>query len=280
MALITDQKWPQFSQDERTYPDLVAESPWERLEPLVTPDQIRDRHLWGLPLVSYFPDPRTGKVSAITNEQIKDWIDMKISLIEERAHITIAPSLVDMPYPFDRNEYKSHGYCSLPKRPLSSLISLQVCTADNSIFFDVPLKWIVTSYLVRGQISIQPYGVVSYPTAAIPAAPPFLSFLTTLGWSPQLWRVKATAGFPNMLLPKFLNWLIGIMTAIEILSQLQATYAFGQSGSLSIDGLSQSSSGPGPQAYAGRIQELDQEKEKLLRHLRSFAGMAIFSSTV
>lgn len=280
MADLSSQKFPQFSPDGTIYPDLVRESPWGRLEPLVTAQQVRDRHLFGLPLVSFFPDPGTHLVQRVTDAQLDTWVDQQVVLLEELSGCTVAPSEVDAGYPFDRVEYQSYGYMQLPKRPVSSLLSLQVAAANFATVFDVPLDWISTPYLVRGQLNIQPMGVLAAPLALAPNAQPFLLYTMRLQFIPAFWRVRYVAGFRDMMLPKFVNWLIGVMTAIEVLRQLQATYAWGQSGSLGIDGLSQSSSGPGPQAYGARIQAMEAERDTLIRKFKKFCGLALLSSTI
>jgi len=83
------------------------------------------------------------------------------------------------------------------------------------------------------------------------------------------------AGFRDFLVPDFVNDLIGLTAAIEILSQLGATYAWMTGGSLGIDGLSQSSSGPGPQVFATRIGELKERQAKLMKKFRNFGGMSL-----
>jgi hypothetical protein len=236
--------------------------------------------LFGIPLVSLFPDPLTNKVQKLTDAQIADWIDQQVTILEDLSGCVIAPSEIDTSYPFDRVEYQSYGYMQLPKRPVSALLHLTVTDSAFRTVFEVPLEWVSTPYMVRGQINIQPLGAYASPLAVAPSASPFLLGTTRLVWIPSFWRVRYVAGFKDMLLPKSINWLIGLMTAAEVLRQLQSTYAFGQSGSLGIDGMSQSSSGPGPQAYAPRISALEAEIKKLIRKLRALCGMALLSSTV
>lgn len=65
----------------------------------------------------------------------------------------------------------------------------------------------------------------------------------------------------------------------DALSLLGATYAFAQGGSLGIDGLSQSSSGPGAQVFAQRLADLAVVQEKLLRKFRKLCGMALVSGS-
>ena len=77
-------------------------------------------------------------------------------------------------------------------------------------------------------------------------------------------------------MPRVINEIIGINAALEILSLLQATNK-SQSYSLSVDGLSQSSTTPGPQVYQARIDFLLKKKDGLVKKIKNTYGGQIFT---
>ena len=83
----------------------------------------------------------------------------------------------------------------------------------------------------------------------------FLSVMDGLNWVPAYWQINYTAGLSNRegSVPAIVNELIGCIAAIAILSEIAPLFFF-TSQSQSQDGISQSSSGPGPRIYELRIE--------------------------
>src|SRR6185369_13911889 len=105
----------------------------------------------------------------------------------------------------------------------------------------------------------------------------FLSILGNRQWIPAYWKITYTSGFKDGMVPRVINELISTIAAMEILSQLAATYARVQSHSLGIDGLSQSVSTPGPAVFQVRIQELTDKRKALVGKIRAKYGTKLFS---
>ena len=68
--------------------------------------------------------------------------------------------------------------------------------------------------------------------------------------------------------PIVVNDVIGMNAAIALLSSKQSSFKY-QSTSISQDGISQSASGPGPQTYVKRIEDLTMRRDKMLKKIRS-----------
>lgn len=267
------------------FPPQVVQSQHAHLEPLITPTQLRDRHLFGIPLVSGIKDPLTGRAAVMTDEKLLDIILGAVSQAEVETHLDIMPVQRSEKHPWDRNDYLAFGYFRLEHRPVSALQKIEVSPPDNSSIFIVPLEWIEVARLAYGQVNIIPLlvamtssgGVVQATTAG---ASVFLAIFSDRMWLPDFWRIEYTSGFPDGQMPRIINELIGTIAAIEVLSQLAATYAHATSTSLGIDGLSQGVSGPGPQRYKLRIDELEAKRKTLKNKVKTIYGLKIFSGQV
>lgn len=265
------------------FPDNALETTWNRLEPLVTPEKVKARHLFGIPLVSAMKDPLSGKAQVYTDDMIRDTIDRAVSMVEEEVGIDIFPTQQNEKQAFDRNEYESFGYFRLHRRPIASIEKLSITPPSGGDIYVIPLEWVETAYMHRGQINLIPLGnSIAYGTPADVGSGGAL-FLNVLGnqpWIPAFWQVTYTSGYPDGLVPKYVNELIGTVAAMEVLSSLAATYAKSTSHSLGIDGLSQSVSTPGPQLFKVRYEELQEKQKKLVKKLRTEYGLNIFSGNV
>ena len=266
------------------------ETSWPDLEPLVTPEQIRSRHLFGIPLYSGIKDPVTGKRQEFVDAMIMDEIQGAVSDAELETHIDIFPRKYTESQPFDRAEYQSFGYFRLEHRPVYTIDKITVRTSNGIDVFTVPLQWVHTGQLVHGAVGLIPmgvaltgtgdpnsFGVVGGQTAGGAA---FLAILGNQPWISSFWLTNYSAGFVDGALPRPVNELIGVIAAMRILSLLAATHAKTTSASVGIDGLSQGQSGPGPQIFSQRLQELAERRKTYVKKLKTMFGLNIFSGNV
>jgi hypothetical protein len=96
---------------------------------------------------------------------------------------------------------------------------------------------------------------------------------------PAFWVADVITGFPENQIPTPINELIGITAAIELLSKVSPLFKV-NSQSISHDGLSQSVSGPGSQIFAGRIAELKEKKNRLVRQVKHIYYASVFVSNI
>lgn len=261
--------------------DDAIESEWNRIEPLITPTQLQNRHLFGIPLVSAMKDPITNRAMVMTPEMLKDVIDRAVSMLEIDTGVDIFPTRVQEKHPFDRHEFESWGYLRVKRRPVATIDKLTITPASGVDVFEVPQSWIETAYLPTGQINLVPILVNQGATGASATGNIlFLQLLQARPWMPALWLVEYTSGFPNGQIPRIVNELIGVYAAIEVLSLLGSTYAKSTGHSLGIDSMSQSVSTPGPQLFETRIAMLKEKRTGLIGKMRSLFGTKLFSSTV
>lgn len=281
MADLTDSK----SNLGDIFPVGGGETTWQRTEPLVTPSDLRDYYLFGIPLVSGIKDPFTGKPQIITDPQLNKFIDKAVSTVEAETGLFIFPVQFEEKLPFDKCEYESFGFFRMVNRPISTLQSITVNLSNNTDIYQVPIEWVETALLARGQINIIPLTVAM--TGGNPAVPvgsavgaTFMAILGNSNWISSFWKFVYIAGYPDGKVPKMINTIIGLTAAIDILSQLAPTYGRTASASLSLDGASQSVSGPGPQLFKTRIDEMEEKKKMLVNKLKKIYGMGIISSNV
>jgi hypothetical protein len=268
------------------FPDGAIESPWTRTEPLITAVALQNNQLWGLPLVSGMKDPITGRAQVITVDMLQEYIDDAVALAELETSLTIFPLVVEKKLPWDPQDYKSFGYMKLPDRPIATIESLTVNMSNNDDIYVVPLEWVETANLRWGQLNVIPLTIAltngrptAIPTTAGGAV--LLSvFQNSSMWVPSFWKVRYTAGFPNGAIPKVVNDLIGTIAAMEVLSRLAATYGKSSGSSLSIDGMSQSVSTPGPEIFTKRLKDLEDKRAKLVKKIRNLYHLGMFANNV
>lgn len=266
------------------YPVGTLETTWRHLEPLLDVDQLRTRYLAGVPLISQLPDPVTRKLVRITDEGLRDIIEGAVGEVETSAHMRIMPAQIRERHPFDRVEFEAFGYFRLKQRPISSIEQLAIVGSDGTNFWEVPPAWVETGNMAQGQINILPlapaHASAAYTGAAGgPNAMIYMTLLSRLGHIPAYWDVRYTVGFPDGCVPRVVNDAIGTAAAIQVLSMLSSTY-MKSSQSLGIDGMSQSTSGPGPQQFTQRINELQEDLKRKVKKLKVMVGQSLFSGNV
>jgi len=266
------------------WPTNTIDTPYQQLEPLITPDKLRIRHLFGIPLVSRIKDPTTGKAAVMTNDMLADYIDRAVNEAEIESSVDIMPRKNRVKLPFDRPEYEAFMYVKLPRRPVWSVDKVTVTPSNGVDVLELPLDWCETAGLPAGQLNLIPLTLAITSGSTVPAVSAggsiFLSIFGHRPWLPFFFQVEFSSGFPDGVLPQMLNEYIGTIAAMNILSSLAATWAQNTSTSLGIDGLSQSISTPGPQLYKVRLEELAEKRKMLRGKIKAWSGQKLFSGNV
>jgi hypothetical protein len=265
--------------------DHNTQQSWDRSAALITPEQLRLKHCFGIPLVSAMRDPITQKNMVMTDPMIEEMIDDAAARIELETGITVFPQQFTEKPAFDSHEYNSFMYFRTKHRPVMSIEMINVTPSNEIDIFEIPIDWVETGNLHQGQINVIPMTIAlnkqgGIATTASANGGAFLQIFGYRNWIPAFWKIKYTAGFPSGKVPKVVNDLIGVVASMEILSMLAATNAKSQGSSLSIDGLSQSVSTPGPEVYTRRLKDLAEKRHMLTKKLKSWAGVTLFTSNV
>lgn len=245
----------------------------KRCEPILTPEKLRSRFLKGVSLVMPNGD-------VITDEDLKDKIMLAINEAELLLNMTINRESFKQKVPMDRSLYHSYVHVRAEHGPIISLEKLAIVAANGSNIFEIPADWIESANFAKRLINVIPllasYGVnqLSGSTTSTNSGIAFLTIMGGLGWVPAYWEIEYTAGMSAKegQVPVVVNELIGILAAIDTLSMIAQTNIW-TSQSLSQDGISQSSSGPGPAVYRTRLEELETKKKDVIKKLKGiFTG--------
>ncbi len=265
----------------------VVESAWRRTEPLLTPGQLVSRYLVGIPLMSGTKNPDTGKPDRITPAMLTDYIEGAMSDAETMCHIELMPAQIDERHPFDPQEFQSQGYLRLKHRPVASVESVAIAVSSGESIFTFNNEWIETGNLDQGQLNIMPLllmlrkgGQDGQGTTAMGTGNQYLTVFGSNQWKGAILTVKYTVGYKDGNMPRPINNLIGTIAAMKVLSILAPTYARSQGSSLSIGGMSQSVSTPGPELFKLRLEELEKDRDMLIRKIKKTVGQTLFSGNV
>lgn len=247
------------------YPVLALETSGliKRIEPILSTKKLVSRYLKGIDLSSYDDD------------DLKDKIDLAMNEVELMIGTTITPTVRKEKHPFDMNLYKSFIHIMSNFGPVLQVNKFSINSSNNINIFEIPADWIEAARFFQRQINVIPLTVVGATgiNSGQPTGAAGLAFIAAMNggiqWVPSYWELEYVTGVCSKegYVPMVVNELIGAVAAIEILGNLGALNT-NTSVSISHDGLSQSSSNPGPAVYQTRIGELSAKKAELTKQLR------------
>jgi hypothetical protein len=240
----------------------------------LTPEQLKSRFLLGIPLRFFNGD-------VLTDANIKDRIYLAQNEAELRLKITITREERKEKLPFKYEDYKSYIHLNAEQGPICTIHQLAIVSSDKNIVFEIPPEWIETSNFSKSIINVIPilaaYGSNSIEGAVANSGIALLTLLGGLNWVPSYWEILYTSGVSNKegSVPTVVNEYIGCIAAIAILSEIAATFIY-NSQSQTQDGISQSSSGPGPRIYFLRIEELERKANDLEKKIKAIFSQKFF----
>jgi hypothetical protein len=264
----------------------------ERVEGFVTPQNLRDRFLWGIPLRSKLTKQE------MNDTLLLDFINRGANMAEIEAQIEITPTLKRTKQPFDRNMYEQFIYLEVPFKPIQKVISLAITSPNytdlpqqgdqypaGSTIYRIPPEWIETANFNRGRINVIPLqsaynGLM--PAASFPASgAAILMFLGMQSNLPAYWEIEVLVGFvsENGDCPVLVNELVGMKAAMLVLDNLIPQYSV-TSQSMGIDGMSQS---VGDQMYnllTTKRQQLEKDYMSAVKRAKVLVGNTLFSSHI
>lgn len=252
-----------------TYPvhNLAASGLMKRCEPILTPDMLTSRFLKGVSLT--FPNG-----DKFTSDDLKDQINLAINESEMLLGLTINKEEYKEKLPFERHLYQAFIHLVTERGPIISLEHLAIVSSDNQNIFELPTQWIETANFSKNQINVVPllaaFGITTLGGAVGSGGLAFLAMLGGMQYLPGYWQVIYSTGLSTKegQVPVPVNQLIGCVTAINLLSQLATMYK-NTSISQSQDGISQSSSSNGVRIYTQRIEDLEKQKEQLIKKMKA-----------
>lgn len=249
-----------------------SEPGFERVGPLIDVERFRQEYLFGVPLKSQL----TGE--EISDETLRQFIRKGVSDFETSVRVPVSPVRITEEFNFERADDTAFGPRQLKRWPLLEVESLQALWPGRHPGQEAnyPTNWIVPDG-DTGLIRIVPRSGTD-----VQASVNFIAssgyqglYLGTFKHWPNMWKVTYRAGFKHDRVPDSVNDLIGILSALKLLSTLGPVLFPYNSQSIGIDGLSQGTGNAGPQFLSQRMQELTGERDRLVAQLRAFYGTDI-----
>lgn len=272
MADYTDSK----ERSQKAYPVEAKETSglMTRVETMITPELLKSRYLHGIDLNDY------------TEDELKQEIMLAMNEIELLSGLTLNRVKFSERIPYDSRLYKNFLHFKTNHKPVLSVDSFAVESSNGQNIYKLPADWIEMGFAHKGQINLLPIMTVFGTSGTIASSAPdgaliFLQSLSNYNWLPAFWTIEYTAGIckEDGKVPVVVNDLIGLTAAMEILSAKQNLIVH-NSQSLSQDGLSQSSSGQGPQTYQNRIDMLQAKRDKLLSRVKAIYHNKYFITNI
>jgi hypothetical protein len=279
---MADYSRPSKSHGTAMYPVHVNGSSnlLRRVEPLITPEKLKTRHLKGVLEMA----KRFGV--NYTNEELKDQINLAVNQAELELDVLLFGEQIKEKHPMDLALYRQYNHLRTHNSPIVSIEKLSITSSNGVNLFVIPAEWIEMSNANQGQINVIPilglYGQTSPGAdASVVSGGVFLTVVRGLDWVPAYWEIEYTTGVCRDVghVPVTINQLIGVMAAMEILSNI-APNNMNNSVSLSQDGIGQSSSNPGVQIFQTRMAELQQKKKTLIGQLKRVFGRKYFITNI
>jgi len=276
MSFISEQQYPK-SYGTKSYPVLADETSnlLKRIEPILTPTQLASRYLKGIDLSDY------------TSDELKDRINIAMNKAELLIDTTLTPVKRREKYPFDRELYVKFIHIMTSFGPILEINKLSIQSSNDKNIFEIPPDWIEAARFFQKQVNVIPLTVVGATAinSGQPTGAAGLAFIAAMNggidWVPSYWEVEYTTGVCTKegYVPMVVNELVGAIAAINILGNL-GPQNINTSISVSHDGISQSSSNPGPNVYQTRIAELTAERDDLVKKIRRIFYNKYFVSNI
>lgn len=235
-----------------------------RYQPISTPTSMRSGALFGVPLKSSFTQQE------VDDAMIQTYIDQAISELEHSLDIYITPICFR-----DRYDYASHGfswnysYIKLRHPNVNHVTKIQLSFSNEDEqegLVDFPLEFVhlmpqegVVQLVPAFGTSFSGFLLSAYSGTQFHA----LQHAGITGF-PGGVRIEYQCGFEDGKVPALLNGLIEVMAAYRLLSILGPILFPHNSVGISIDGVSQSTSTPGPAFLNQRLTELEKIKNDMM----------------
>jgi hypothetical protein len=242
-----------------------------RYAPLPTPESMKKRTLFGIPLYSYLTQ------QVVEDETIQYYIDAAMSELEHILDLYISPIEFDERHDYSRHmQFWSFGYMKVDHAPIKNVKKYELTfnngTTNGQILVDIPLEFIHTQPQ-EGTIQLVPANgvTISGLIVSLYSGLGFHAFSSQAisNW-PGAIHVVYEAGFDTNKIPALLSSLIENMAAKMFLSSISPVLFPHNSTSVGIDGVSQSVSTMGPAFLQNRLNDLDKIIEKQLDAARGY----------
>ena len=264
----------------------------DRVEPLLTAEQLKSRFFFGINLISPITKEK------IDSTMLMDFIKRGISKFELDSKVLISPVLRRMRLPFDPALYAANIWLEVGVKPISKLKKVSICSASyantagqndrypsGAEIYTLPNDWMDMSYASKGILFCNPinpaFSAIGTQTAIAASGASILQFIGIQGWVPAYWTIECVTGFCSEEgnVPVFINEIIGCVAAMLICDNLIPLFRIA-SQSLSMDGLGQSINDLSYQLITQKRQQLEKDYTALLRQIKTMTNNNIIVSNI
>lgn len=257
-----------------------GEPGFDRFGPMIDPERFKKEYLFGIPLRAAL----TGEV--VDDETLKQFIRKGVGDFESTVRVPVNPVRITDRFDFERADDIGFGTRRLTRWPVIKVENLKALWPGRNEALaplgltqeiDYPTSW-VTLQGDQGLIRIIPNSgtLVNADANFLSSSAYRAVVLGGLKAWPNLWRVTYIAGMDYDQIPDIVNDCIGTMAAVKFLSQMGPAIFPVLSQNVSLDGMGQSVTTSGPTWLQLRIQELQQERDRMIEMLKTHYGTDIF----
>lgn len=244
----------------------------QRFSPMVTPDIMRNRSLFGIPLQSNLTTPPL----QIENDALQQYINEAISEVEHQLDLYITPVTFKEKHDYIRHNFTwSYNYLKLNHPNILYVTQVELSftnTVEQPGFVNFPLEFVHT-LPQEGVIQLVPAFGTSLSGFLLSAfSGTQFHTLRAIGMTnfPGGIRVEYTAGFEPDKIPSVLIGLIENLAAYKVLSNMGPLIFPHTSVGVSIDGVSQNTGTMGPAFLRQRMEELEKIIERQWEAAKSY----------
>lgn len=249
-------------------PNRVTTDAFESGSPMVTPQDLKTRYLFGIDLTD-------NKGNEIPKEVLEHAINTAVSYLEHKLDIVILKRGFDERYDYRQVDYTQFNFIQLKKRPAIAVTEMKAKFPNNVDLVTYPPEWFVLEK-EGAQIQLSPVEgtfsglVVTQGGSYVP-----LLYGAKDYW-PHLFQIKYTAGFEHDCIPTVINDMIGMQAAIRLF-EILGDIALGTPGvtseSVSIDGANtskQTGGGAKNSVFSARIDSYKTQMKEYIETVRKY----------
>lgn len=240
-------------------------------------DEMRNRIIFGINL-------KDTEGKDFPEDLLQSYLDSAIAWAEQVLNIAIQPREEEETHDYLASDYLNWSYIKVWKKPVLSVESVEMWYGDRPMM-KIPKEWIKIDPL-SGMLQMFPTSGSTGGLIITGSGSMFLPiFSGQMGYVPQMWKVKYTAGmnepegqiFRKTDIHPNLKEIIYKKTAMSVMG-VWGDLIIGAgiaNQSISIDGLSQSIGTTQSPMFGGasaRIKQLEEDINNMLPGLRSYYG--------
>lgn len=279
------------------FPEKVIDAAggFERVEPLLGPQDFKRRFFFGVPLTSPITKEK------LTDDDLRDFIKRAVNQFELDTKLDVAPVIRRHRLPFDPNLYHQWMHMEVPNKPIQKVLKMSITSASyvqtgepnesskypsGGHIYIIPNEWIEMGNATRGLLNVNPinpaFSSIGGTGAAISSAGSAAMLLIgQMGFVPAFWQLELLHGFcsEDGQVPVIINECVGQKAAMMLIDNLLPMFAI-VSQSLNMDGLGQSVSNQTYQVLQIKRGLIEKDYIANVGKLKMMTGNKLFMGSV